>query len=284
VSRAAAVPRPHYRALVIGHRGAPAYQPEHTLAGYQLAIDQGADYIEPDLVSTMDGQLVARHESDLTITTDVLGHPELAGRTRTEQLTLAEIRTLRTGSHRIPTLDEIVTLIRGQRRPVGLYLELKSADRFRRLGLPMEEKVAAVLATQGWTGAHAPVYIESFEAASLGRMRQLLPEVKLTRIVDGSTVLDDAALDGIARYADAIAVPHDRVRPDADADLLPRAKLRGLDVHVWTLAREALYAGPAHPSDPAEWAAAVQMYRAFYAIGVDAVFTDAPDVAVWARG
>jgi glycerophosphoryl diester phosphodiesterase len=273
-------PRPHYNVLVIGHRGAPAYRPEHTIAGYQLAIDQGADFIEPDLVSTMDGQLIARHESDLTRTTDVLNHPELHGRTRAEQLTLAEVKTLRSGGLEIPTLDEIVALLRAQARPVGLYVEVKSGGRLRQLGLPMEEKIAATLTAAGWTGADAPVYVESFEAPSLRVMRRLLPSVKLTHIVAGSTVLDDAALDEIAGYANALAVRYDAVSPS----LVGRAKQRGLAVHVWTLGTVPLYPGPTHPSDPAPWAAVVPTYRGFYGLGIDGVFTDCPDIAIWARG
>src|SRR3954454_19062637 len=114
------------RPIVIGHRGAPAYRPEHTLASYRLAIQMGADYIEPDLVSTKDGQLVARHENDITQTTDVASHPEFASRKTTkvidgvshtgwftEDFTLAELRTLR-AVERLPDVRPANTAFNGQ--------------------------------------------------------------------------------------------------------------------------------------------------------------------------
>ena len=113
-STAGPVERLSARPLVIAHRGAPAYRPEHTLAGYQTAIDMGADLIEPDVVITSDGHLIARHESDLRVTTDVAAHPELGGRWRVEELTLAEVRTLRAGGEPVPTLDEVIALVRRQ--------------------------------------------------------------------------------------------------------------------------------------------------------------------------
>jgi glycerophosphoryl diester phosphodiesterase len=294
----AATPRPRYAVLVIGHRGAPLYRPEHTLAGYQLAIDQGADYIEPDLVSTRDGHLIARHESDLRVTTDVLSHPELAGRFRAEDLTLAEVKTLRGGGEPIPTLSEIVTLLSGQRRHVGLYLELKSAGYFRRIGLPMEESLAAMLAEEGWIGADAPVFVSSFETDSLRRVHDLLPRVRLARNIDQYELLDAAKLDEIAGYASVLSVHRDRLRPGGAArsesapgtapDLLADARARGLAVHVWTFGidcpYDALPASLGHPSDPSGWSKAARMYRAYYAMGVTGLFSDAPDLAVWARG
>jgi glycerophosphoryl diester phosphodiesterase len=295
--------RPHFPVLVIGHRGAPQYRPEHTLAGYQLAIDQGADFIEPDLVSTGDGHLIARHENDLSITTDVLEHPELAGRYLAEQLTLAEVRTLRGGGEPIPTLGEIVDLIGRQRRTVGLYLEMKAAAHFRAIGLPMEEAVAAELAERGWTRADSPVFVASFEADSLRRMHQLLPGVRLTRNVDQYEALDGAKLDAIARYASVLSVHRDRLQPGgfrgpavggpalggvSAPSLLADAAARRLAVHVWTFGADCPYQslppGLRHPSDPTRWDRAIQMYRAYYAMGIAAVFTDAPDIAVWARG
>jgi glycerophosphoryl diester phosphodiesterase len=282
----AAAPRPHYPVLVVGHRGAPQYRPQHTLAGYQLAIDQGADYVEPDLVSTRDGVLIARHESDLSFTTDVSSHPELGGRKLAEELTLAEIKTLRPD---VPTLAEIFTLIRAQNRAVGLYPELKSGAHSRRLGLPLEEKLAAVLTAQGWTGPNVPLYVSSFEQPSLVRFHALLPNVRLVRNIVPEEQLDPAKLAEIAAVATVIAVPKELLGPPGSHPaLLEQARTAGLDVHLWTLGIDCpfatLPAGLDHRDDPPQWSRAAQMYRGYYAMGVTAVFSDAPDIAVWARG
>lgn len=168
--------------LVIGHRGASGYRPEHTLASYQLAIELGADYIEPDLVSTKDGVLIARHEPMLGSTTDVATHPEFAAYRTTKMLdgvpvtdwfssdfTLAEIKTLRAiqpnagrdqsynGLYEVPTFAEVVAL--AQAGGVGVYPETKHPTFHDGLGLSLEEPLLAVLTAAGWNHAAAPVYI-----------------------------------------------------------------------------------------------------------------------------
>lgn len=199
--------------IVIGHRGASGYRPEHTLAAYALAIDQGADFIEPDLVSTKDGVLVARHENDLSGTTDVATRPEFASRrvTRTidgiavtgwfaEDFTLAELKTLRAieripairpdnaaydGQFEIPTFDEILALVAAKEletgRPIGLYPETKHPSYFDSIGLSLEEPLLASLAAHGRAGADALVYIQSFETANLKELAATtdLPLVQL---------------------------------------------------------------------------------------------------------
>ena len=204
--------------LVIGHRGASALRPEHTLASYQKAIDDGADIIEPDLVSTKDGVLVARHENDITATTNVAEVAAFADRRRikvidgervdgwfTEDFTLAELKTLR-ARERIPklrpynarlndqfeiaTFDEILRLAEqaANRRgtPVGLYPELKHPSYFRGIGLPLEEKLAAALQGSAYAKT-APVYVQSFEVAPLRTMKRLLgaamPNVKIVQLI-----------------------------------------------------------------------------------------------------
>jgi len=303
------VPRPHYPVQVIGHRGAPAYRPQHTLAGYQVAIDQGADFIEPDLVITRDGVLIARHSRDLTGTTDVAAHPELADLARdghwyAEDLTVAQIRTLHatggpagwSGVPPVPTLDEIVDLLHRQDRKVGLYVELKDPAYLRGIGLPMEEKLAAVLDANGWTSADAPVWVESFEVDSLRRMHGLTT-VRLTQLVwgDGSTdQVTGEQLTSIAEYADAVGVDRARLTGPlaspvpAGTGLVAEAKARHLAVHVFTLnghsPDNSFLATHGNPEDPPVWASATAYYRAMYALGVQAVFTDTPDIAVYARG
>lgn len=200
----AARPRP----IVIGHRGAAGHLPEHTLAGYALAIDAGADYIEPDLVITKDGVLIARHENELSDTTDVAqrfpgrrAEKTIDGRALqgwfSEDFTLEEIKTLRArerlpfrnhgndGRFEIPTLEEIIALARRKGaergRAVGLYPETKHPTYFRALGLPLEEPLLAVLERHGLSGADAPVFIQSFEVGNLKALSRAtrLPLIQL---------------------------------------------------------------------------------------------------------
>jgi len=191
--------------LVIAHRGASGYLPEQTLAAYALAILQGADYIEPDLVMTRDGELVARHDNELGLTTDVAQRPEFAERKRTqavdgvtltgwfsEDFTLAELKTLRAieriadirpgnarldGSLEIPTLQEIIDLVKtlqqSEGRRIGLYIETKHPTHFRQLGLAMEEPLVRILQRNGYAGRDAPVYIQSFEVDNLKALSAL---------------------------------------------------------------------------------------------------------------
>lgn len=215
-------PAPVRKALVIGHRGAPALRPEHTLASYAKAIEDGADFIEPDLVPTKDGVLVARHENDISTTTNVATLPQFADRRRikvvdgerltgwfTEDFTLAELKTLRAreriprlraantrydGQFEIATFDEILALAaqaaQKRGRPVGLYPELKHPSYFRGIGLPLEEKLAAALQASAYARG-APVYVQSFEPGALRTMRRLLgntmPNVRITQLIAGGS-------------------------------------------------------------------------------------------------
>lgn len=186
-------------ALVIGHRGASGYRPEHTLAAYQLAIEQCADFIEPDLVSTSDGVLVARHENEISGTTDVASQPIFASRYAiktidgvvtkgwfTEDFTVAELKTLRAveripavrpqntaynGLFQIPTLQEIIDLARSSRtcdgKKVGIYPETKHPSYFDSIGLSMEEELVRLLHANHYRGKNAPVIIQSFEVSNL---------------------------------------------------------------------------------------------------------------------
>jgi glycerophosphoryl diester phosphodiesterase len=202
--------------LVIGHRGAAGYRPEHTLASYELAARMGADFIEPDLVATKDYKLVARHEPEISGTTDVAARPEFADRRRTVLLdgvavtgwfthdfTLAELKSLRAverlpqvrqrntlynGRFEIPTFEEVLTLrAKLQRelgRTIGVYPETKHPTYFQQLGLALEEPLAATLRRFGLDRADAPVFVQSFEVANLRELQNRIglrvPKIFLT--------------------------------------------------------------------------------------------------------
>jgi glycerophosphoryl diester phosphodiesterase len=223
---------------VIAHRGASGYRPEHTLASYELAIAQGADVIEPDVVPTRDGHLVVRHESAITATTDVAEHPELADRRTTktidgrevtgwftEDLTLAELQTLRAreplpqtrpqntayDGQPIPTLDEVLALARRSTtldgRPVGVAPETKHPTYFRSIGLPLEEALVEALGRHGWSRRDDPVVIQSFETGNLRQLAQLteLPLIQLAHVIGAP--FDLRSTGDPRTYADLVT-PH----------------------------------------------------------------------------
>jgi glycerophosphoryl diester phosphodiesterase len=202
--------------LVIGHRGACGYRPEHTLASYKMAIDLGADFIEPDLVVTKDGELVARHEPNITATTDVSTHPEFASRKTTRMVdgiaetgwfvtdfTLAELRTLRAKQSnpvrdqsfntqfQIPIFREILELAKTESartgRTIGVYPETKHPTYHVNAGLPIEPRLLKILAEYGYTTKSSPIVIQSFEVANLKALRKLTG-VRLVQLIDGDGV------------------------------------------------------------------------------------------------
>ncbi len=216
------------KALVIGHRGAAGYLPDHTLEGYRRGIELGADFIEPDLVATKDGVLIARHEPNITGTTDVALRPEFASRKTSKvvdgvteegwfasDFTLAEIKTLRAvqplaerdqsfnGRFQIPTLAEVLDLARseGQRRgrTVGVYAETKHPTYHARLGLPLEDRLLATLAQYGYTAKDSPVILQSFEVANLKYLRSRT-QLRLVQLVDANDVNADGSIDLTAPY------------------------------------------------------------------------------------
>ncbi|WP_246352258.1 glycerophosphodiester phosphodiesterase [Sphingomonas xinjiangensis] len=200
--------------IVIAHRGASGERPEHTSLSYELAIDQGADFIEPDLVPTKDGVLVARHENNIADTTDVAAHPEFAARKTTktidgqqvtgwftEDFTLAELKTLRAkerlpqlrpgnqrydGQAQILTLAEVIAIAKqGTRRTgrtIGIYPETKHPSYFASIGLPLEARLVAGLEQAGWNRADAPVFIQSFEVKNLQQLKGMTP-VRLIQLM-----------------------------------------------------------------------------------------------------
>jgi glycerophosphoryl diester phosphodiesterase len=292
--------------LIIAHRGASGHRPEHTLEAYRLGVEMGADFIEPDLVATQDGVLIARHENEIGATTDVADRFPDRNRTKTvdgqaitgwftEDFTLAEIKSLRArerlpfrshvydGQFQVATFDEVIELAQmlgsARGRPVGIYPETKHPSYFRAIGLPLEEKLLGALEKHGWNRREAPVFIQSFEQGNLRDLRKRTT-VRLIQLVSSATMVEGDGLKSIAAYADGIGAEKQLVVPlnpdgslGAPTDLVARAHAAGLLVHVWTLRvdQEFLPAGY-HGKPEAE-------FEQFRRLGVDGVFTDFPDVA-----
>ncbi len=296
--------------IVIAHRGASGERPEHTLESYRLAIEEGADYIEPDLVMTRDGVLIARHENEIGGTTDVARHPEFAARRRTqiidgesmtgwftEDFTLAEIRTLRArerlpelrpqncafdGQFTVPTFDEILLLAADANRRrsgadrVGVYPETKHPAHFAGIGLAMEQAVLDALQRHDYAAAGSPVFVQSFDPNNLRQLRGMtrLPLVQLLEHELGD-------LGEIAKYADAIGI----AKSLASEAGIRAAHAVNLKVHVWTFRAENEFlpqdlrsgnSAAAHGDLAGE-------IRRFLARGIDGFFVDFPAVGVRVR-
>ena len=285
-------------------------RPEHTLESYRLAIEQGADYIEPDLVMTRDGVLIARHENEIGGTTNVSEHREFAGRQRcqlvdgetmtgwfTEDFTLAELKTLRArerlpelrpmncaydGQFSVPTFDEILQLAtdtnraRSGSRRIGVYPETKHPAHFAALGLPQERAVLQALERFDYAGEGSPVFIQSFDSRNLRQLREMtkLPLVQLLEHELGD-------LGVVAEYADAIGIAKSLATARGVAD----AHAIHLAVHVWTFRAENeflpddLKQGEL-PSDHGDLVGEIERYLAR---GIDGFFTDFPAIGVQAR-
>jgi glycerophosphoryl diester phosphodiesterase len=302
------VPLPNI--LVIAHRGASGERPEHTIESYRLAIEEGADYIEPDLVMTRDGVLVARHENEIGGTTDVAQHPEFAARRRaqiidgeamtgwfTEDFTIAELKTLRArerlpelrpqnrafdGRFTIPTFDEIMQLATGANRrrggapKIGVYPETKHPAHFAGIGLPLEQAVLDTLQRYDYAADGSPVFIQSFDPRNLRQLRGMtrLPLVQLLEHELGD-------LGEIAKYADAIGIAKVLATPDG----VHAAHAVNLKVHVWTFRAENEFlpvdlkigdSPAAHGNLDAE-------IQRFLSLGIDGFFADFPAVGVRVR-
>jgi len=295
-------PIPSDRPLVIAHRGASGHRPEHTVAAYTLAVEMGADFIEPDLVSTKDGVLVARHENDIGGTTDVAekfpdrkARKVIDGDTLTgwftEDFTLAELRTLRAkerlpfrshaydGRYAIPTFDEVLALAdslgRARGRVVGVYPETKHPTYHRAIGLPLEEKLLAALQARGLDDRNAPVFIQSFED---GNLRTLRAQTRVKLVYLTSTPLSADRLRDLATFVDAVGV-NQRLVVGADSAAAPTSLIRdahaaGLAVHVWTMRSEPVFLAKRYGGDP------VAEVRELVRLGADGIFGDFPDVVV----
>ncbi|KPK53692.1 MAG: glycerophosphodiester phosphodiesterase [Thiotrichales bacterium SG8_50] len=247
--------------IVIAHRGASGYLPEHTLAAYALAIFQGADFVEPDLVASRDGSLIARHDNLLNLSTDVAQRPEFAERRTTktvdgvevtgwfsEDFTLDEIRTLRAteripetrpsntrfdGQFQIPSFEEILELIASMSRivgrPIGVYPETKHPSYFAQLGLAMEPSLVKTLADYGYLNREARAFIQSFEVGNLRELRQLT-DLPLVQLLWREGQPYDVTLAGGSLTYDAMATPAglatiaeyaDAVGPEKNHFLIP---------------------------------------------------------------
>ena len=310
------------RPIVIAHRGASGERPEHTLAAYELAIDQGADFIEPDLVPTKDDVLVARHENEISGTTDVAGHPEFAARRTTktidgqgitgwftEDFTLAELKTLRAkeripelrpgnaaydGRFAVPTLAEIIALAKRRSaetgRTIGIYPETKHPTYFASIGHPTDARLVAELEAAGWDDGEAPVFIQSFEVANLKRIHAIT-RIRLIQLMD----VEGAPADGaVASYVamrspdglKAVAAYAWGIGPNkAGVDgttLVADAHAAGLRVHPWTYRAENRFLPPRFAGADGRGDVAGEI-AAGLRLGIDGFFTDYPAIGVAAR-
>ncbi|MEP7299680.1 MAG: glycerophosphodiester phosphodiesterase family protein [Burkholderiales bacterium] len=283
--------------LVIAHRGASGYLPEHTLAGYELAVKMGANFIEPDLQLTRDGVLVAMHDETIDRTTNVAEvFPARNGTYKVADFSLAEIATLTvkptgtgstsypgfTPSHvelRVPTFQQVIDLAKSQGRSVGIYPEAKQADPV------MEDQILATLKRNGYGDAPERVFLQSFSDATLrsldAKQRALGLEIPLIALgsavirPDGSARLRvgggaELTLDDVASFAEGVGVAIANARYPLTKDFVDQAHAAGLVVHGWTFAKP----------DPA--AAAVE-YQTFLEMGLDGLFSNYSDLAVKAR-
>ncbi|MGO3885429.1 MAG: glycerophosphodiester phosphodiesterase family protein, partial [Mycetocola sp.] len=298
------------RPLIIGHRGSPATRPEHSRSSYDLAIAQGADAVEPDIVASRDGVLLVRHENEISGTTDVADRPEFADRKRTqivdgqsmtgwftEDFDWAELATLRC-RERLPELrpasaahndtepllklSDVLEILDASDRSIAVVIELKHAEHFRRIGLPLDALLATELSERGWAQGR-PVYLESFEEAALHGVRERGVEAQLIYLMEDHGGAQDligelgsaapryadqrreAALAELAKRVDGISVdtsvllrplpagvggsqPPAAVEVDGaelrGSELVERAHAQGLRVFAWTLRAENAFLEP----------------------------------------
>jgi glycerophosphoryl diester phosphodiesterase len=279
--------------LVIGHRGASGYRPEHTALAYRLAWRSGADSVEPDVVSTRDGVLICRHDLDLDRTTDVADRPEFAGRRRrlvvegreqhgwfVQDFDLAEVRQLRArerwpkrrhtsarydGHVGVLTLEELLELREAESaragRRLGVHIELKHPQLFAELGMPLHEPLVDQLRRRGLTSPLSGAAVMSFDAKVLQRLRREV-DTELVQLIDRTDPVRRRRLQRVATYASSVGLHKEHARPRRVA----KAFGAGLDVLVWTLRKETR-----------------EDVSRLFELGVDGVLTDFPDIAVAAR-
>lgn len=281
--------------IVIAHRGASGIFPEHTLPAYARAIEVGADYIEPDLVITKDGHLVVRHDRYLSGSTDVSDHPEFADRKTTkpghegadwfvDDFTLAEMKTLRArqpragrsiefdGQYEILTFEQVMTFAAEQStltgRRIGVYPETKHPADLDVLGLRHDKAMLSILVEHGYGSANDPVFIQSFELENLKRLNEAT-DIRLVYLMDR---MPSVSLFDLAKIVEGVGPSKKMLIDDAGADtgFVKAAHDAGLTVHPWTFRDDAL--DPKFPDIDTE-------IKAYYALGVDGIFSDFPDTA-----
>lgn len=315
-----ALAQPKTRPIVIAHRGASGERPEHTLMAYELAIAQGADFIEPDLVPTKDGHLVARHENEIGGTTDVAQRPEFAPRKTTktidgeqvtgwftEDFTLAELKTLRArerlpqlrpdsatfdGQDTIPTFAEVVNLAKA--KGVGVYPEMKHPSYFAGIGLPLEGRLADTLKRADLNSATAKVFVQCFETEPLKAFGRLSRARRVMLVGQGPAPVDlasEAGVKAIAGFAEGLGPEWPLVVPVSDGalgsptPLVGWAHAAGLQIHPWTVRAENHFLPERlkRGASPAAHGDATALLKALYAAGVDGAFSDFPGLAAQAR-
>ncbi len=298
--------------IVIAHRGASGYLPEHTIEAYERALEQGADAIEPDLVVTKDGALVVRHDRYLSTTTNVADLPQFADRKRpdpdpngdgrvdwwVEDFTITEIKSLRARQPRdgrskefddlfdIPTFSEVllVATVHAQEegRPIAVYPETKHPSYFASIDLDFETPL--MLALEGFDAGQ--VYIQSFEPEILQRLRDGPPAALVFLTADPEMATPEA-LGDIAAYADGVGVAKALVVDDAGCatGFVSAAHEVGLFVHAWTFRDDApaAYSGAGGGDCGGSGGPSAAEFEAHYRAGVDGVFADFPDSAIAAR-
>lgn len=277
------------RKILVAHRGASAYAPEHTLAAYRLAIEQGADFVEQDLQISKDGVLVCLHDLTLERTTDVAAIFPDRGRSGrgwrktwdVSDFTLAELKTLDAGSwfdpkfkgERIPTFQEAIDLVRGK---AGLYPETKGPEVYGSRGFDMEALLLAELARnqldRHGSDPDTPIVIQSFSAESLQRLRKAGTQLPLTFLVsdndpDRGRWLTNEGLQAVRGFATGLG-PAKRLLL-ADPTLAARAHAAGLTITPYTFRSAGMRGGRSVTEEMSDF---------LYRIGVDALFTDNPDL------
>lgn len=291
--------------LVIGHRGSSGYRPEHTLESYRLAIEQGADFIEPDLVTTKDGVLIARHENEISGTTNVAEKFPDRKKTKiidgekiegwfTEDLTLAEIKTLgakerlafrdqqNNFKYPVPTFAEILDFVSEQQklkgRTIGLVPELKHPTYFKSIGLPLEATFTKQIKDAKLDKADSPMIVQCFELATLVELKKQV-DARLFFLLEGKKVLNEIELKEWAKTAYGVGPEKSSLINDDGSDngRVAQFHKHGLKVIPYTFRKEEQYIGTFAKKD------FVKELIAYYKLGVDGLFSDHPDIAVKAR-